>query len=173
MQAVRQGWYSASKVLSRRGGNGSDPSIMALPSRSSQLKILPNAAEPAFAFHKFLPQAVIPSDRSEAKGVERPTSGNLDSCNEFQNPDTGSLTVCSHPAQHHFETAGLASLAYEWRETERVPRIRLLAGERVREFVLSRKQEETCLAACRQPPQSIAILMLETGLRIGEALHLE
>jgi site-specific recombinase XerD len=144
--------------------------MMALPSRSSQLKISPNAAEPAFAFHKFFPQAVI---LSEAKGVEGPTSGKLDSCNEFQNPDTGSLTACSYPVQHHFETAGLASVAYEWRETERVPRIRLLIAERVQDFVLSRKQEETCLAGCRQPPQRIAILMLETGLRIGEALHLE
>ena len=64
-------------------------------------------------------------------------------------------------------------LAYEWKELQRVPRIRLLTGERVRDFVLSRKQEEIYLAACPQPLNDIAVLMLESGLRIGEALHLE
>jgi len=67
----------------------------------------------------------------------------------------------------------LLRLAHEWREIQRVPKIRLLTGERVRDFVLSRKQEEIYLAACPQPLQDIAVLMLETGLRIGEALHLE
>jgi integrase len=64
-------------------------------------------------------------------------------------------------------------LAHEWREIQRVPRIRLLTGERVRDFVLSRKQEALYLAACPQPLNNLAVLMLETGLRIGEALHLE
>jgi integrase len=64
-------------------------------------------------------------------------------------------------------------LAHEWREIQRVPKIRLLTGERVRDFVLSRKQEAIYLAACPQPLNDIAVLMLETGLRIGEALHLE
>ena len=64
-------------------------------------------------------------------------------------------------------------LAHEWREIQRVPKIRLLSGERVRDFVLSRKQEGIYLAACPQPLNDIAVLMLESGLRIGEALHLE
>lgn len=64
-------------------------------------------------------------------------------------------------------------LAHEWKEIQRVPRIRLLTGERVRDFVLSRKQEAMYLATCPQPLNDLAILMLETGLRIGEALHLE
>jgi integrase len=64
-------------------------------------------------------------------------------------------------------------LAHEWREIVRVPKIRLLSGERIRDFVLSRKQEGIYLAACPQPLHDIAVLMLETGLRIGEALNLE
>jgi integrase len=64
-------------------------------------------------------------------------------------------------------------LAHEWKEIQRVPRIRLLSGERVRDFVLSKKQEEIYLAACPQPLNDIAVLMLQTGLRISEALHLE
>jgi integrase len=65
------------------------------------------------------------------------------------------------------------TLAHEWKEIQRVPRIRLLSGERIRDFVLSRKQEQIYLAACRQPLQDIAVLMLETGLRIGETVNLE
>lgn len=64
-------------------------------------------------------------------------------------------------------------LAQEWKELQRVPRIRLLSGERMREFVLSRKDEAIYLTACPQPLHDLAVLMLETGLRIGEALHLE
>ncbi len=64
-------------------------------------------------------------------------------------------------------------LAHEWKEIQRVPRIRLLSGERTRDFVLSPKQEDIYLGVCPQPLQDIAILMLETGLRIGEALSLE
>jgi len=64
-------------------------------------------------------------------------------------------------------------LAQEWKEIQRVPRIRLLSGERIRDFVLSRQQESIYLAACLQPLHDLSVLMLETGLRIGEALHLE
>ncbi len=64
-------------------------------------------------------------------------------------------------------------LAHEWREIERVPRIRLLSGERIRDLVLSRKQEEIYLAACPEPLNDIAVLILETALRIGEALRLD
>ena len=64
-------------------------------------------------------------------------------------------------------------LAHEWKELQRVPKIKLLSGERMRDFVLTRKQEAMYLAACPQPLRDIASLMLETGLRIGEALSLE
>jgi integrase len=64
-------------------------------------------------------------------------------------------------------------LAQEWKEIDRVPRIRLLGGERIRDFVLSRAQEKIYLDACPQPLKDIAALMLETGLRIGETLALE
>ena len=42
-------------------------------------------------------------------------------------------------------------LAHEWREITRVPKVRLLTGERVRDFVLTPKQEEIYLTACPQP----------------------
>ena len=56
---------------------------------------------------------------------------------------------------------------------DRVPRIRLLAGERIRDFILSADQESVYLAAVPQILHDVAVLMLDTGLRIGEALGLE
>jgi integrase len=66
----------------------------------------------------------------------------------------------------------LLRLAQEWKVLDRVPRIRLLRGERNREFVLSHRLEPTYLEACPQPLRDIAILILETGVRPGEAVNL-
>jgi integrase len=64
-------------------------------------------------------------------------------------------------------------LAHEWRFIERVPKIRLLRGERNREFVLNVLQEDLYLSACPHPLADVATLLLDTGLRLGEALSLE
>jgi site-specific recombinase XerD len=64
-------------------------------------------------------------------------------------------------------------LAQKWRVLDRIPQIQLLAGEHQREFVVSRDQESTYLGACPQPLRDAAMLMLDTGLRVGEALALE
>jgi integrase len=64
-------------------------------------------------------------------------------------------------------------LAQEWRLIDRVPRIRLLPGERIREFVLSRTQEAIYLQMAPQPLRDFALLALDTGLRQGEALALQ
>jgi integrase len=55
---------------------------------------------------------------------------------------------------------------------DRVPRIRLLRGERNREFVLSHALEPKYLEAAPQPLKDIAVLMLETAVRPGEAVNL-
>ena len=67
----------------------------------------------------------------------------------------------------------LLRLAQEWRVIDRVPRIRLLPGEHEREFVLSHAQERAYLEIAPQPLSDAAILMLDTGLRAGEARLLE
>jgi integrase len=67
----------------------------------------------------------------------------------------------------------LLRLAHEWKEITRVPRIRLLPGERSREFVLSYSQEKKYLEAAPQPLRDVVILILDTGLRLGEALSLK
>ena len=64
-------------------------------------------------------------------------------------------------------------LAQRWKVIDRVPQISLLAGEHQREFTLSREHEAEYLAACSQPLRDCALLMLDTGLRVGEALALE
>ena len=67
----------------------------------------------------------------------------------------------------------LLRLAYEWQVINRVPRIRMLPGERNREFVLSHKCEADYLKGAPQPLRDVALLTLETGLRVGEAVALE
>ena len=67
----------------------------------------------------------------------------------------------------------LLRMADEWRLIDRVPRIRLLPGEHNREFILSHAQENLYLEMAPQPLADIAALLLDTGLRVGEALALE
>jgi len=67
----------------------------------------------------------------------------------------------------------LLRLAQEWKLIDRVPRIRLFRGEESREFVLSYQQEEWYLHMAPQPLKDVAMLMLDTGVRPGEACALE
>jgi integrase len=64
------------------------------------------------------------------------------------------------------------NLALEWKLIDRVPKIRMLPGEKPREFVLTHEQERLYLEAAPQPLHDVAMLILDTGLRIGEALSL-
>jgi integrase len=64
-------------------------------------------------------------------------------------------------------------LAHEWKLIDRVPRIRLLSGEEAREFVLSYAQEKLYLEMAPVLLHDMGILMLDTGLRVGEAITLE
>jgi integrase len=59
-------------------------------------------------------------------------------------------------------------MAEEWRVIGRVPRIRMLPGERVRSFVLKPEQERLYLEMAPQPLRDLAVLILDTGLRRGE-----
>ncbi|MGA2184762.1 MAG: site-specific integrase [Bryobacteraceae bacterium] len=80
------------------------------------------------------------------------------------------------PASVNRELATLRRLlrmAQEWKVLDRVPRIRLLRGERNREFVLNHRLEPAYLEAAPQPLRDVAVLILETGVRPGEAVGLQ
>src|SRR4051812_10938053 len=80
------------------------------------------------------------------------------------------------PATVNRELATLRRMlrvAETWKEIVRAPRVTLLKGERERDFVLTRNLEPVYLSICPQPLHDIAVLILETGLRIGEALNLD
>jgi len=63
--------------------------------------------------------------------------------------------------------------AQEWKIIARVPRIKLLKGERYRKFVLPRNREAEYLEKCPALLKDLALLMLDTGLRVGEAVSLK
>jgi len=67
----------------------------------------------------------------------------------------------------------LLGIAYEWKVIDRIPVIRKLQGERNRDFVLSHDQETAYLDACPQPLYDASVLLLDTGLRVGELVSLE
>jgi integrase len=64
-------------------------------------------------------------------------------------------------------------LAQEWKMLNRVPRIRMLRGERNRDFVLSHQLQPKYLDATPEPLKDVAVLILETGVRPGEAANLQ
>jgi len=91
-------------------------------------------------------------------------------------PSALSVEKLISPASVNRELATLRRLlrmAHEWKVINRVPRIRLLRGERSREFVMSHAQEHNYLEFAPQPLKDAALLMLDTGLRVGELGSLE
>ncbi len=64
-------------------------------------------------------------------------------------------------------------LASRWRLIRRLPTIALLRGERQCESVFSHRQESLFLEAASEPLRSIAIVAVDTGLRMRELLTLD
>ncbi len=64
-------------------------------------------------------------------------------------------------------------LARRWHVISSAPEIHLLTGERNREYVLGYPEEQIYLEFAPQPLRDVALLVIDTGLRIGEALALE
>jgi site-specific recombinase XerD len=68
----------------------------------------------------------------------------------------------------------LLRIAHDWQIIPRVPKIRLnLKAERNREYVMDHATERNYLEFAPQPLRDAAMLMLDTGLRVGELLSLE
>jgi len=66
----------------------------------------------------------------------------------------------------------MLNLADEWELLDRVPKVKLLRGERHRERVLSRDEEEKYLAAAPELLRSVATVLLDTGMRPEELFRL-
>jgi integrase len=66
----------------------------------------------------------------------------------------------------------LLHIAVEWKLILAVPKIRMLKGERQRDFVLTPAGEAEYLSLAPQPLKDAAVLMLDTGLRVGELVRL-
>jgi integrase len=64
-------------------------------------------------------------------------------------------------------------LACEWKVVDRVPRVKLLRGEKNRESILPHDREAVYLAALPHPLSDAATVLLDTGLRLGELLSLD
>ena len=67
----------------------------------------------------------------------------------------------------------LLRLAHKWKVIEGVPRIRMLRGEKNREFVLSFEYEKLYLEMAPESLRDLATLMLDAGLRVRETRLLE
>ena len=67
----------------------------------------------------------------------------------------------------------LLHLAVEWGFVEQVPRIKMLSGERHREFVLSQEEEAKYLAAAPELLASVATVLADTGMRPEECYRLQ
>jgi integrase len=63
-------------------------------------------------------------------------------------------------------------LAYDWELVDRVPKFEMLEGERHREFVLTGALREEFIAGLPEPCKSIALFLVNTGLRISECCAL-
>jgi integrase len=63
-------------------------------------------------------------------------------------------------------------LAAEWGVIEKVPKIKLLPGERHREHVVGQEEEARYLAAASEPLASIATVLADTGMRPDECYRL-
>jgi len=80
------------------------------------------------------------------------------------------------PASVNRELATLRRLlrmAHEWKKFDRLPKIKLLRGEGQREFVLTREVEGKYINALPPIMRDVATFLIDTGLRMGEALKLE
>jgi len=63
-------------------------------------------------------------------------------------------------------------LAEEWKLIDRAPKVKMLEGERQREFVLTGSQREEFIGGLPEPCKTVARFLIDTGLRVSECCAL-
>lgn len=63
-------------------------------------------------------------------------------------------------------------LAEEWKMIDRAPKVKMLEGERQREFVLTGPQRDQFIGGLPEPCKTVARLLIDTGMRVGECCAL-
>ena len=128
------------------------------------------------AFYKAKTKTLIANDALASCRIDAIDEGAIEAYVQIRSRTQSRRKATLSPGSINRELATLRRLlrmAHEWKEIQRVPRIRLLRGERNREFVLTPAQEVVYFAACPNPLCDIATVLLDSGLRLGEALSLE
>jgi len=64
-------------------------------------------------------------------------------------------------------------VASDWKLINSIPKVRLVPGEASRDFVLDPAMERDYLDACPPVLRDVAVVLVDTGLRLGEALGLQ
>lgn len=63
-------------------------------------------------------------------------------------------------------------LAEEWKLIDRAPKVKMLEGERQREFVLTGVQRNEFIGGLPEPCKTVARFLIDTGMRVGECCAL-
>jgi len=153
------------------------PTLKEFAARFEQAVNTLNAEKPAtVAFYKEKLQRLLSYGPFATASLDTIDEAMVESYKQHRSTVVSRYKKPLSPASINRELATLRRLlrlAHEWKVINRVPRIRMLKGERQREFVLSHSDEPMYLKTCPDPLHDVALLILDTGVRPGEACNLE
>ena len=111
-----------------------------------------------------------------ARKLDAIDEGAIEKYRQSRAVSTSRRKLTLSPASVNRELATLRRalrLAYEWKLINRVPRIKLLRGEKNREFILPHSMEAVYFEALPSPLCDVAVVLIDTGLRLGELISLD
>jgi integrase len=153
------------------------PTLKAFASRFEQAIEMQCAPKPAtITFYKNRMKSLLANDSLAGARLDTIDEAAIEAYKQTRSRTNSRRGCVLSPACINSELATLRRLlrlAQEWKVIDRVPRIRLLRGEHNREFVLNSQQETLYLATVSPTLHDVALMLLDTGLRVGEALKME
>jgi integrase len=127
------------------------------------------------AFYKSKLAALLAYEPLASCALDRIDEARIDEYKQYRSRTTSRRKKPLSAASINRELATLRRLlrlAEEWKVITRVPRIRLLSGEHQREFVLPHDREDEYFGRASRDLRDVAVIMVDAGLRVGEALQL-